>query len=399
MSALSELEKMAIKYASEAIRLDKQGARGMAITMYRKAIDVLLKIVNLYPNYELNKVFIQRAMAYRNRIKALEEGASLADEEEVEEEKKLENLKPSESKAEETTIVAKPQKTAESLILEEKPTVKWDDIVGLEEAKKAIREAVVYPTQRPDLFPLGWPRGILLYGPPGCGKTLLAAAVANEINAYFYSIDAASIMSKWLGEAEKNVAKLFKSAREKARSGTPAIIFIDEVDSLLGMFASEVGGEVRVRNQFLAEMDGILSKDKHHFIYVMGATNKPWNLDWAFIRRFQKRIYVPLPNFEGRLAMFKLYTKNLRLASDVNLAELAASTEGFTGSDIRDICQAAQLRVVRELFESGKALEKGAQPREIYMEDFRQILKERKASVSPDVVKAYEAWNEKFGAL
>ena len=97
--------------------------------------------------------------------------------------------------------------------------------------------------------------------------------------------------------------------------------------------------------------------------------------------------------------MFKLYTKNLRLASDVDLAELAANTEGFTGSDIRDICQAAQLRVVRELFESGKALEKGAQPREICMEDFRQILRERKASVSLDVVRAYEAWNEKFGAL
>ncbi len=123
---------------------------------------------------------------------------------------------------------------------------------------------------------------------------MLAAAVATEIDANFYSIDAASIMSKWLGEAEQNVAKLFGTARKSAIEGKPAIVFVDELDSLMGAHTNEVGGEIRVRNQFLKEMDGIVDKGKNLHVYVIGATNKPWDLDWAFIRRFQKRILVPL---------------------------------------------------------------------------------------------------------
>ena len=128
------------------------------------------------------------------------------------------------------------------LVIREKPNVKWDDVIGLDDAKRAIRESIVFPFERPDLFPLGWPRGMLLYGPPGCGKTILAAATAAEINGYFISIDAASIMSKWLGEAEKNVAKLFNEARKLLEKGDPVIIFIDELDSLLGSRTNEVGG-------------------------------------------------------------------------------------------------------------------------------------------------------------
>src|SRR5208283_3390900 len=113
----------------------------------------------------------------------------------------------------------------------EKLNVKWEEVVGLVHAKKAVKEAIIYPVQRPDLFPLGWPRGILLFGPPGCGKTLLAAAVATEIDATFVSIDAASIMSKWLGEAEQNVARLFRQVRKSSLEGKPAIVFVDELDS------------------------------------------------------------------------------------------------------------------------------------------------------------------------
>ncbi len=193
-----------------------------------------------------------------------------------------------------TATAAEMAKPNEELVMTEKPKVNWDEVVGLDTAKKAVKEAIVYPVQRPDLFPLGWPRGILLFGPPGCGKTLLAAAVATEIDANFYSIDAASIMSKWLGEAEQNVAKLFGSARKSAIEGKPAIVFVDELDSLMGAHTNEVGGEIRVRNQFLKEMDGIVDKGKNLHVYVIGATNKPWDLDWAFIRRFQKRILVPL---------------------------------------------------------------------------------------------------------
>ena len=392
MSASQELEQAATKYALEAVRLDKQGSRGMAITMYQKGISVLLKLVRLYPNYGLNSVYIQRAQAYQDRIKALQ-GEGPVQSFQPQQERSVEMMEPSA----ETGTDGKA--SYDELVLDEKPNVRWNQVVGLDPAKKAIKEAIVYPVERPDLFPLGWPRGILLFGPPGCGKTLVAAAVATEIDAAFVSVDAASVMSKWLGEAEKNVAKLFAQARKTANNGRPAIIFIDELDSLIGMHSNEVGGETRVRNQFLKEMDGVMDKGKNIHAYVIGATNKPWALDWPFIRRFQKRILVPLPDHEARLNMLKLYTTNLNLSSKVDLDEFARLAGGFSGSDIRDICQSAHLRVIGELFESGKASDKHAKPRPISTNDFKGILSDRKPSVSPRVVSSYNEWAEAFKAL
>jgi SpoVK/Ycf46/Vps4 family AAA+-type ATPase len=389
VSASQELEKAATNYALEAVRLDKQGSKGMAITMYQKAIESLLKLVHLYPEYSLNKVYIQRAIAYQERIKMLQGAVPPAP---VEMRAEVENITGGKK-------TEGDKSSYEELILTEKPNIKWEQVVGLENAKRAIKEAIVYPVQRPDLFPLGWPRGILLFGPPGCGKTLLAAAVATEIDANFVSVDAASIMSKWLGEAEQNVAKLFNSVRKSANEGKPAIVFIDELDSLMGKHSNEVGGEIRVRNQFLKEMDGIIDKGKKLHVYVIGATNKPWDLDWAFIRRFQKRILVPLPDHHSRLLMFKLYTADLQLASNVDLHELARLSEGFSGSDIRDVCQAAHLKLIGEFFESGQAANKLAKPRPLEMTDFRQILEERKPSVSLDMLTLYNRWFEAFKAL
>ena len=288
----------------------------------------------------------------------------------------------------------------DDLIMKEKPEVSWNEVIGLDDAKRAIRESIVYPTKRSDLFPLGWPRGILLYGPPGCGKTLLAAAAAAEIDGYFINVDAAAMMSKWLGEAEKNVSKLFSMSRKlNENENVPVLLFIDEIDSLLGTRNSEVGGEVRVKNQVLTEMDGINGKSKESKLYVIGATNTPWTLEAGFLRRFQKRLYVTLPDIASRKNLFNQYTTPLKKENTLKNEDLAKFSEGYSASDIKDICQSAQLRVVNELFESGKAMDVQANPRTITVSDFKEIFKIRKPSVSTDMIRAYMKWSEQFKAL
>ena len=381
VSASEELESLAVKYAKEAIQLEGKGSRRIAATKYQRAIEVLLKLCSLYPAAPQNKLYMEHAEAYRKRVQELQSDSEP-------------NSRPVES------ADGKDSKNIkfDQWVLTEKPDISWDDIADLEKPKRAIEESIVFPVRRPDLFPLGWPRGILFFGPPGCGKTLLAAAVASEIKGVFFCADAASLMSKWLGESERNVSQLFAKARENAEKGQPAIVFIDEIDSLMGVRGEEVGGEVRVRNQFLKEMDGILDKKRNYHVYLIGATNKPWVLDEPFIRRFQKRIYVPLPDIKARMDMFQIYAHDLKLDNNVDFAELARVTEGYSGGDIRDLFQSTQLKVVRNFFTHGNVTDLASVPDPITMEDFQSIVTGRRPSVSQTILKRYYDWDESFKA-
>jgi len=395
--APQEIEKSASQYASDAIKYDSQGARGMAIAHYQKAVESLFKLMRLYPDSKLNKIYTDRLKSYQNRIKSLQAAHGVDLEPAVDPKATPEEQQSNLSKGK--------QNTFEDMIMREKPNVNWIDVIGVDDAKNALRESIVYPSKRSDLFPLGWPRGILLYGPPGCGKTILAAACANELDGYFINVDASSMMSKWLGEAEKNVSKLFKMARGYAeREGKPVILFIDELDSLLGERANEIGGEVRSRNQFLTEIDGISGKGKNMQLYVIGATNKPWSLDHPFLRRFQKRIYVSLPTLEAREKLFILYTNMLKLDGRVRSHTLASIFDGYSASDIKDICQSVQLKVVNEMFTTTVYKEpvegeNPSVPRDISVKDFRETMARRKPSVSMDMIRAYYKWSEQFKAL
>ncbi|KAJ7058777.1 AAA-domain-containing protein, partial [Mycena amicta] len=226
-------------------------------------------------------------------------------------------------------------------------SVTWDDIAGLEGAKQALKEAVIIPLMFPHLFTgkrRPW-KGILLYGPPGTGKSHLAKAVASEAKSTFFSISSTDIVSKWQGESEKLVRHLFEMAREMR----PAVIFIDEVDSLTGARGDgDSEATRRLKTEFLVQMDGVGRNDSG--ILVIGATNIPWAIDLSIKRRFERRIYIPLPTVEARERMFALHVGDTPSAlTEDDFHALAQRTEGYSGADVAIIVQDALMQPIRKL--------------------------------------------------
>ncbi|XP_011160147.1 spastin isoform X2 [Solenopsis invicta] len=281
-------------------------------------------------------------------------------------------------------------------ILEGGAPVQWEDIAGQETAKQALQEMVILPSLRPELFTgLRTPaRGLLLFGPPGNGKTLLARAVATQCNATFFSISAASLTSKYVGEGEKLVRALFAIAREFQ----PSVIFIDEVDSLLSERKdNEHEASRRLKTEFLVEFDGLPCNPEER-VLVMAATNRPQELDEAALRRFTKRVYVTLPDSQTRIVLLRrLLAKHNDPLTSEELNEMAVLTEGYSGSDLTGLAKDAALGPIRELNpDQVKELDLNS-VRNITMQDFRDSLKRIRRSVSPASLAAYEKWNFDYG--
>lgn len=281
-------------------------------------------------------------------------------------------------------------------IMDSKTTICWDDIAGLEYAKKIIKEVVVYPMLRPDIF-TGLrrpPKGILLFGPPGTGKTLIGKCIASQSKSTFFSISASSLTSKWIGEGEKMVRALFAVARVYQ----PSVIFVDEIDSLLTQRSeTEHESSRRLKTEFLVQLDGAATADEDR-ILIVGATNRPHELDEAARRRLVKRLYVPLPEFQAR----KQIINNLLITISHNLNEedinnIAEQSKGYSGADMSNLCKEASMGPIRSIPFSQLENIKKEDVRQVTIDDFKEALIHVRSSVSESSLTTYVEWDAIYG--
>ncbi|XP_018103187.1 katanin p60 ATPase-containing subunit A-like 1 isoform X1 [Xenopus laevis] len=292
-------------------------------------------------------------------------------------------------------------------IISRNPNVHWEDIADLEDAKKLLREAVVLPMWMPDFFRgirRPW-KGVLMVGPPGTGKTMLAKAVATECGTTFFNVSSSTLTSKYRGESEKLVRLLFEMARFYA----PTTIFIDEIDSICSRRGTSDEHEAsrRVKSELLVQMDGVggalENDDPSKMVMVLAATNFPWDIDEALRRRLEKRIYIPLPTANGRAELLKINLREVELEPSVDLEVIAERIEGYSGADITNVCRDASMMAMRRRIqgltpEQIRALSKEELQMPVTVTDFELALKKVSKSVSAADLEKYEKWMAEFGS-
>lgn len=440
MSGADRFLPGAIAIVQQAIQFDKEEKYQEAMEKYLESLERFMVALKYEKNPTRKEIIQQRVAGYMKRAEQLKQAMN----DQKDSDKKAaaapvgaegEN-DTSEADAEDKKLMGK----LSDIILTKKPDIKWDDVAGLEMAKRSLKETVILPVRFPDLFsgkrrPFG---GILLYGPPGTGKSYLATAVATEADATFMSVSSSNLVSKWQGESERLVKTMFKMARDKV----PTIIFVDEVDSLCSARGDgEAESSRRIKTEFLVQMQGV-GKSKSGLL-VLGATNIPWDIDAAMRRRFEKRVYIPLPGSYARSYMFQLNLgdtphtlgpwsaeaieagkpENGKKCTSPNFKKLGDKTDGYSGSDISVLVREALMEPVRlcqrskyfrcDKYSKWHPCNEGdmlAKKMTIYdlpknslavppvtLEDFNSVIGRCHASVAQHELVKFEKWTDEFG--
>lgn len=413
-----ETMNLAVQYAKDAVREDEKKNYKEALNLYIQSLQYFHFFCKYEKNPNIKEMIIKKMEVYMERAEAIK--GILNTDGAAEKKEKIVNGDDSKGNIQ--------KEIAGFLLPKENNKVKWDDVCGLETAKELLKEAVIFPLKFPKLFTTSaLPyKGILLYGPPGTGKTFLALACASECDMNFFNVSSADLVSKYQGESEKYIKCLFATAQEYS----PSIIFIDEIDSLCG---SRTDGENestrRIKTEFLINMSGLKNYDNQ--IIVMGATNTPWSLDSGFRRRFEKRIYIPLPNMYARMKIFEKYLKDAQhqITKD-NIKEFATLTENYTGADIDIICRDAlympikkclMSKFFKQIKKDGAVFYTPCSPGDkdptkeeknvmnmkdnellappLSVQDFIISIKNVKPSLSVDDLKRYSDWTEQYGLV
>lgn len=392
------------KLLDRAIELDQRGMKNEACQYYLKASKILIKLANSASLPSVRKHYFNRAQECVDRVRYISgiKKKSAGPVDGLATPPKIDST-PAESI---TVASTKPeqdldddekrlQEMISDTIITERPNIKMTEVAGLDDAKQAINDAILTPLKHPELFKgkarQPW-RGILFYGPAGCGKTLIAKAVASEVNATFFNVSAANIVSKWLGESERLVMHLFQLARKNQ----PAIVFVDELDSIgVSRSGDDVGGERRMKTQLLTELQGLASNHEDR-VTVIGATNLPWEIDFALRSRFEKRIHVPLPNTEARAAILEIHMEDIEVSPTVDFEEMADLTEGYSGRDISIVCREAAMEPIRDLQRTGRLDDEREilDIRPVSRNDFLSAIENIRPATPPEDVRRYIDWAE-----